>query len=243
MHQYGLIGKKLAHSFSKKYFEEKFEKENIIGVSYNLFELNTIEEVEKLFENTNLKGLNVTIPYKQVVIPFLNKLDISAQKTNAVNVIKIENGIKTGYNSDYYGFQKSLSTFYDFKNKKAIVLGTGGASKAVQAVLKDFDILFTLVSREKNENTILYSELNKTHFSDSDLIINTTPLGMYPDIKSFPDIPYQFINENHFVYDLVYNPEETIFLYKAKINGAKTKNGIEMLHLQAEKAWEIWNNN
>ncbi len=246
MNAYALIGFPLGHSFSKKYFTEKFEK---IGLSesheYKLFEIADIQDFPQLLKDEpNLKGLNVTIPYKQAVMPFLDGLDASAEKVGAVNVIKFtENGKLIGYNSDYYGFKTSLEAFLSETNIsiiKALVLGNGGAGKAVVAALKDLGIAFKTVSRTKSEENITYDEIPAL-ITDYQLIINCSPVGTYPKTDQCPTIPYQSLTENYFLYDLVYNPLETLFLQKGKEQGAKTHNGLPMLHLQAEKAWEIWN--
>ena len=246
MNAYALIGYPLGHSFSKKYFTKKFEE---MGLSetheYQLFELSDIQELPQLLKNEpNLKGLNVTIPYKQVVMPFLDGLDASAEKVGAVNVIKfMEDGRLIGYNSDYYGFKTSLEDFLSEVNMssiKALVLGNGGAGKAVVAALKDLGIDYKTVSRTKSEENISYDEIF-TIIADYQLIINCSPVGTYPKSDQCPDIPYESLTENHFLYDLVYNPLETLFLQKGKEKGAKIHNGLRMLHLQAEKAWEVWN--
>ena len=242
---FGLIGKTLKHSFSKKYFSEKFIEEKIIDARYELFELPTIDQVRDVFNLPNLKGFNVTIPYKLEIIPFLDNLDISAKKVGAVNVVKINiDQSKTGFNSDYYGFKKSLESWADIKNiKGALVLGTGGASQAIVEVLKDLNIDFKMVSRSKNKAELTYKEINsdKKILNENQLIINCTPLGTYPDTDSKPDINYSWINSNHYLYDLVYNPETTSFMKTGLTQRAKVKNGLEMLILQAEKSWEIWN--
>jgi shikimate dehydrogenase len=245
MNAYALIGYPLGHSFSKKYFTEKFEK---MGLSrtheYKLFELPDIQELPQLLKNEpNLKGLNVTIPHKQAVMPFLDGLDASAEKVGAVNVIKfMEDGRLIGYNSDYYGFKTSLEDFLSEVNMssiKALVLGNGGAGKAVVAALKDLGITYKTVSRTKSEENISYDEIPSL-IADYQLIINCSPVGTYPKSEQCPDIPYESLTENYFLYDLVYNPLETLFLQKGKEKGAKIHNGLPMLHLQAEKAWEIW---
>ncbi len=262
MNTYGLIGASLSHSFSKKYFTDKFEKENITNSVYELFELKEISEFENLIAtNKNLKGLNVTIPYKQNVMAYLSDLDGVAARIGAVNVIKIlANKTLKGYNSDYYGFKNSLINFinaysdthysYDFSNQmavqKALILGNGGAAQAVKVALEDLGISYYVVSQRVTEkskienNTIPYEKINDV-IEHCQLIINTTPLGMYPNISSAPPLPYSLINSNHFIFDLVYNPTETLLMKKASQQGAKVCNGLEMLHLQAEKAWEIWN--
>ncbi|MDH5604573.1 MAG: shikimate dehydrogenase [Cyclobacteriaceae bacterium] len=239
---YGLIGKTLKHSFSKTYFTEKFIKENITGCQYNLYELAEIDELPSLIRREKPAGLNVTIPYKESVLPFLHDMDNSARAVGAVNVIKIKEGKLTGYNSDYYGFKNSLLNWISPEINNALILGTGGAAKAVIAVLKDLHIDFKLVSRNKGDYQYAYLKSNPDIVSGSRLIINTTPLGMSPDITTFPDINYAKIGKEHFIYDLVYNPEMTLFLQKASERGAHIKNGLEMLYGQAEKSWEIWNN-
>ncbi|HSZ26391.1 MAG TPA: shikimate dehydrogenase [Cytophagaceae bacterium] len=243
MNLYGLIGFPLTHSFSKKYFSDKFQKENIVDSKYELFEIKEVSQMlEIVKEHADLKGLNVTIPYKESVLPFLHEIDPSAMQIGAVNVIKINNGRLKGFNSDYYGFRQSLMNFIgDTKNKKALLLGTGGASKAVSATLHDLEISCNFVSRKGGQNIFSYEELDENIISAYQLIINTTPLGMYPKTETFPEIPYQYLSPEHFLFDLIYNPEETTFMKKGKEKGAKVKNGLEMLHLQAEKAWEIWN--
>ena len=245
MNVYGLIGYPLGHSFSKKYFTEKFQE---MGLSttheYKLFELSAIQEFSQLLKDEqNLRGINVTIPYKQAIMPFLDGLDASALKVGAVNVIKFqENGQLIGYNSDYYGFKTSLESFLSDVNLlsiKALVLGNGGAAKAVVAALNDLGIMYKSVSRTKSVDSISYDEIPAL-MPDYQLIINCSPVGTYPNADQCPAIPYEVLTENHYLYDLVYNPLETLFLQKAKQQGAKTHNGLPMLHLQAEKAWEVW---
>ena len=241
---YGLIGFPLTHSFSKKYFTEKFLAHGFANHKYDLFPIERIENIRNIIqESPDLKGLNVTIPYKESVIPFLDKLSESAEKVGAVNVIKIDHGILTGYNSDFYGFQQSIRNWLpkDYQHLNALVLGTGGASKAITAVLKSLSIEYRLVSRKNSDRASTYESLNSSSLvADSKFIINTTPLGMNPKIEGFPNIPYNLISSKHFVYDLIYNPEKTEFLKKCAAHGAKTKNGLDMLELQAEKSWEIW---
>ena len=244
---FGLIGFPLGHSFSQKYFSQKFEKEGIENVDYQLFPLELVDQFkELLLSHKNLNGLNVTIPYKQTIIPYLNALDPNAQRIGAVNVVKIskETGLLTGYNSDYFGFLHSLLLFQGLKQwrgSKALILGTGGSSKAVMAVLEDLEVSFSLVSREKKENCISYSELGNAGLKEIQLLVNCTPLGMFPNVETFPEIPLNQITSNNMVIDLVYNPEETKFLKFAKEKGAKIQNGLPMLIAQAEKSWEIWN--
>lgn len=242
MSKFGLIGKSIDYSFSKKFFSEKFERENLPH-SYENFDIPSIELFRKIIStNPGLKGLNVTIPYKEIIIPFLDNLDEEAKKIGAVNTIKISEGKKLiGFNTDQYGFQKSLEAFLPLRKKTALILGTGGASKSVAYVLKKLGFDFKFVSRTENSNTIKYESLDKAAIEDHLLIINCTPLGTYPNIHEYPTIPYDFLTENHLLFDLIYNPAETEFLKQGKIRGAKTANGFRMLQLQAEKSWEIWN--
>lgn len=243
MKQYGLIGKTLSHSFSKKYFEEKFKRENINAV-YENFELNDISQVEGLFSiHSNLCGLNVTIPYKEQIIPYLDEVDEQARKIGAVNTIYIdkETGKMKGYNTDVYGFKQSLKPFLENQHQRALILGTGGASKAVAYVLNELGITTAFVSRTPQlENQLSYDELNENILASFLLIVNTTPLGTFPNVDEKPTINYDAITPNHLLYDLVYNPAETAFLKEGKKRGALTINGEQMLQLQAEKAWEIW---
>ena len=241
---FGLIGYPLTHSFSKVYFTEKFKRENIQGKIYELFELKDIAEFPGLISSQpNLKGLNVTIPYKEAVIKYLDELDAPAAKMGAVNVIKVNSGKLKGYNSDYHGFRQSLEKLIpaNYKGMQALVLGSGGAAKAVKAALEDMHIPYQVVVRKDEANTVRYQEVSDSIIQSHHLIVNTTPLGMYPKTDTLPAIPYQALTSNHFLFDLVYNPEETLFLKKGKEKGSRTKNGLEMLHLQAEKAWQIWN--
>ena len=242
MRQFGLIGYPLSHSFSKGYFTEKFLKEGIDDCHYDIFPLESIGDFVDLCEqHKNLAGLNVTIPYKEKIIPFLEELNNEAAAIGAVNTIKFINGKKNGYNTDCYGFEMSLKPLLKPYHTNALILGTGGASKAVEYVLKKLGISFQYVSRNKTANTINYDELDELIIHHSKLIINSTPLGMYPNIENSPDISYDFITDKHLLYDLIYNPEETQFLKEGKQREAQTKNGLEMLYLQAEKSWEIWN--
>ena len=243
---YGLIGFPLTHSFSEKYFSEKFEKENIKDSTYKLFPIQDLDELPDLIKShPELMGLNVTIPYKIKIIPFLTKLDDKASEIEAVNVIKkTPEGDWIGFNSDYYGFLSTLSLFGDaqfWANRSALVFGTGGSAKAIQAVLRDLNISWKSISRNQTENSILYTELDDSEIQNSTLMINCTPLGMFPDVESSVPINYKMLNEQHVVIDLVYNPPQTKFLRLAGEHGAKTQNGLHMLVSQAEKAWEIWN--
>ena len=243
--QYGLIGYPLSHSFSGKYFSEKFEKEHITGCRYDLFEIDSIDKVETVFAKENLQGFNVTIPYKHDIKAYIDKFDHSAQKVGAVNVVKINSdGTRTGYNSDYYGFRTSLENWLpeDF-NSGALVLGIGGAAKAVMAVLEDLSIPFLKISRDLSKGDFDYDGINANPeiLYDHRLIINTTPLGMSPKIDAMPAIDYSLLDDTFYLYDLIYNPSETKFLSEGKKCAVNVKNGLEMLELQAEKSWEIWN--
>lgn len=241
--KFGLLGKDIAYSFSKKYFSEKFSAPLFDNFSYENFEIPNIEEFPTILKNNpELKGLNVTIPYKETIIPFLDTLSDKAFKIGAVNVIRFtKKGNLKGYNSDWYGFKKSLEPLLQEHHKKALILGTGGAAKAVAFALDELDIFYTFVSREVTEKTIGYDRINATTFDNFQIIINCTPLGTSPNTNEFPPIPYKFFTKKHIAFDLIYNPEETQFLKKAKNKGATIKNGYEMLVLQAEKAWKIWN--
>lgn len=242
MSKFGLIGKDISYSFSKSFFTEKFEKEGLL-YSYHNFDIPTVESFPTILsQNNDLKGLNVTIPYKEKVIPFLDSLDETAEKIGAVNVIKIlEDKKLIGYNSDYFGFQTALAKFLPLKKKSALILGTGGASKAVAFALDNLGFEYKYVSRSNDLNFLNYSELDQALINNNQLIINCTPLGTFPNIKACPPIPYQFLTKDHLLFDLIYNPSETQFLKRGKLWGAKTSNGLSMLEFQAEKAWEIWN--
>jgi shikimate dehydrogenase len=244
MKQLGLIGHPLTHSFSEKYFSDKFRDEKIAGYSYKNFPIDSIEKFPEVLNQPDLVGLNVTIPFKEQVIPFLDEVDETAQQIGAVNTIKItvKDGTKylSGYNTDAYGFRQSLLPHLNPDHRYALILGTGGASKAIQFVLKELDIEYEIVSRQVSENTIGYNDLCQPVIRKYLVIINTTPLGTYPDVGTFPDIPYDLLTENHLLYDLVYNPAKTKFLKLGKQKGAQVVNGYEMLKLQAEKSWEIF---
>lgn len=240
MRKFGLIGYPLSHSFSVKYFTEKFSRENIKDAVYENFPIESIEEIVEVFDE-GLEGLNVTIPYKELVIEYLDELTETAEAVGAVNCIKIKNGKKIGYNTDIFGFTESLRKLLQGRNPKALILGTGGAAKAVAFSLDQMGITYTFVSRRKKMEWLTYSELDEKVMNEYELIINTTPTGMYPDIEECPEIPYQLLTEKHILFDLLYNPAETTFMKKGAAQGAITKNGYEMLVLQAEKNWEIWN--
>jgi len=247
MRQLGLIGYPLSHSFSKKYFSDKFEKEGIPDFNYELYPIERIEDLPKLLQNTpNLEGINVTIPYKQQVLPYLNELDEAAAKVGAVNTIKIRDGKLKGYNTDIFGFERSLLELLStaglpLPKMQALILGTGGAAKAVAYVLEKLGIFYQLVSRKEQKDYLTYNSLTAAKFKDYRIVINTTPLGMSPNYQTCPDLPYDATTAHHFFYDLVYNPAETLFLKNGTQQGASVKNGLEMLILQAEKAWSIWN--
>ena len=243
MLHYGLIGKSLKHSFSKDYFTSKFEKLHI-DANYSLCELANIEEIKDVFSK-QWQGLNVTIPYKEQIIPFLNEVDDLATQVGAVNTIQFskkegQTWLK-GFNTDVIGFETTLKPLLQTHHTRALVLGTGGASKAVTYVLTKLNIPYVYVSREAGLNKLGYDELTSEIISTHTLIINTTPLGMFPDLESYPDIPYKAIGEKHLLYDLVYNPVKTQFLLQGEARGATIKNGLEMLINQAEAAYEIWN--
>lgn len=246
MKTYGLIGYPLSHSFSKKYFTEKFQNEGITDHQYELFPIADIKSLPDLLsENPSLFGLNVTIPHKVNVLCYLNEVDEAAEKIGAVNCISIrsfegESYLK-GYNTDAYGFEESLKPLLGPQHNKALIFGDGGAAKAVKYVLEKLNIEYQAVVRKATAGTILYSEITPEILASHKLLINTTPLGMSPNVDTFPDIDYSLIGPGHLAYDLVYNPLETAFLVKAAAGGARTKNGLEMLHQQAEKAWAIWN--
>lgn len=244
---YGLIGYPLSHSFSKGYFAKKFEKEGIQDSYYEAFPIESIEKLPELIEqNPNLVGLNVTIPYKEQIIPYLKELGKGALAIGAVNTVLIKEEGWFGYNSDIYGFGTSLASVIEKQNldlEHALILGTGGAAKAVAYVLEQAGISATYVSRRAGEDILTYEELSESVLNKYNLIVNTTPLGMSPHIDSFPNIPYHYIGENHLCFDLIYNPEATLFLQKAQQRGAHILNGLEMLYLQAEKSWEIWTTN
>ncbi len=247
MKTFGLIGYPLSKSFSQKYFTDKFEKESFKGRYLN-FPIASIDEFPELINHhPYIGGLNVTIPYKEKVIQYLDDLDPISKEVGAVNVIKVDWSIPakprlTGYNSDIIGFSKSIEPLLNANHKKALILGTGGAAKAVGFALKNLNIEYKLVSRTpEGENQISYHSLNEATMKEYTVIVNTTPLGMYGNMDAKPEIPYHYCGKEHLFFDLVYNPEVTAFLKAGQDQGATIKNGLEMLHLQAEAAWEIWN--
>ena len=245
MKKYGLLGYPLGHSFSRNYFNQKFEAERI-DAEYLNFEIPEIKEIKNVIkENPELNGLNVTIPYKEQVIPYLDDLDEDARLIGAVNVIKFSKGLfgelkLKGYNSDIIGFKQSIEPLLKEHHRKALILGTGGASKAVFQGLKQLGVASTFVSRKAKEYCITYEEITPKVMEQYSVIVNTTPLGMYPNVNACPDIPYDLLTSDHLLYDLLYNPDETLFMRKGKEKGAVVKNGLEMLLLQAFAAWEIW---
>jgi shikimate dehydrogenase len=244
MKKLGLLGRNISYSFSRNYFADKFTKKGLATIySYNNFDIQEINEFpEVLKNNEGLIGMNVTIPYKEEVIPYLNELSENASKIGAVNTIKItSDGKLIGHNTDYYGFMESLKPLLQNHHKKALILGTGGAAKAVIFALETLGIDHQSVSRNRSNHTISYEDLNENILTEHLIIINCTPLGTFPNTENYPDIPYNHITNRHIAYDLIYNPEKTTFLAKAENQGAIIKNGYEMLLLQAEKAWEIWN--
>ncbi|MGD0711364.1 MAG: shikimate dehydrogenase [Bacteroidales bacterium] len=247
MNTYGLIGYPLTHSFSAQYFSEKFFREGIRDSRFELFPIDNINKFPALVNDIrDLKGLSVTIPYKQSVIPFLTSLDDIANEVGAVNAIKIIRGEDvrlTGYNTDVFGFEESLKPLLRNVHTKALILGTGGAAKAIAFVLKKLGIDFLCVSRNKANSTsvITYDELNRDIILSHTLIINTTPAGMFPHIDQSPAIPYHFLTKEHLLFDLVYNPTETVFMKRGIEKGAAVTNGLQMLYLQAERSWQIWN--
>ena len=241
MAKYGLIGHNIGYSFSKTFFNFKFDQENR-NDSYENFDIPVLSEISKILENNpDLKGLNVTIPYKKSIIQLLDKVDKEALQIGAVNTIKInKDGTLKGYNTDHYGFSKALMEFLPIKEKKALVLGIGGASKAVKYVLEVMNFEVTQVSRTKTKKNITYKDLNRDIISQNYLIVNCTPLGTFPNIEEFPDIPYEYLTKDHLAFDLTYNPRETKFMKLSKDRGARKSNGLKMLEYQAKKAWSIW---
>jgi shikimate dehydrogenase len=244
--KFGLIGQTVGHSFSKNFFDEKFFREGLRDHRYELYPLKDIDDLKQLLTDVpELCGLNVTIPYKEQVLKFLSDIDDAAKTIGAVNVIKINGTNLTGFNTDYEAFLETLKRWLPSDKKfQALILGSGGSSKAVKAALDNLGIVHETVSRVENQGNYTYESLktNKEVFKAANLVINTTPLGMLPNTESFPPIPYDCLTANHYVYDLIYNPARTMFLQKAEMKGSKIKNGLEMLHAQAEKSWMIWSN-
>lgn len=241
MRRYGLLGRTLKHSFSERYFAEKFSRLGIKDAVYQNFELDAIDELPRLLaEQAGLKGLNVTIPYKEEVVPFLTEKSDVVEAIGACNTIRIEGRKLSGYNTDVVGFRKTIEPQLKPHHKKALVLGTGGASKAVGYVLSQLGLEYDLVSRKKAEGQCGYEDLGQELLSTHHLIINTTPLGMYPNVDADPPVPYEFITPQHFLFDLIYNPAKTKFLAEGEKQGAQICNGHQMLIEQAEESWRIW---
>jgi shikimate dehydrogenase len=257
---FGLIGFPLSHSFSEQYFTDKFQREGIKDAMYRKFPITDISLVPDLIKcHPNLKGFNVTIPYKEQIIPLLDELDETAKAVGAVNTVLCsqfsvgEKPRMKGFNTDVYGFRQSLKPFLASHHDRALILGTGGASKAVEYVLREIGVECVFVSRSafdfaqsdkaKSKTILSYSDLNRYVIDAHKLIVNCSPVGTFPDVEAASEIPYEFVSKDHFLYDLVYNPAETEFLKRGKAKGALTLNGLDMLKMQAEKAWEIWNAN
>ena len=240
MPRFGLIGKTLGHSFSKNYFEDKFQQEGLENTFEN-FELAEIAEIQTVFSISDLKGLSVTIPYKQAIIPYLDELSEEAAEIGAVNCISFQNGKKTGHNTDAFGFHQMIKPFLTNEHERAIILGTGGASKAVAYVLKKIGLNVIWVSRSPQNGQFSYDEINEHMLRACKVVVNCTPLGTFPDVDACVPFPFEYLTESHLCIDLIYNPEETKFLRESKLHGATTLNGLSMLKEQANKAWEIWN--
>ena len=242
MKQFGLIGFPLTHSFSQKFFTKKFEKENLSDCRYDAFSIPSIDELPNILAaNPELCGLNITIPYKEQVLSFLDEKSTLVKKVKACNCIKIINGKLTGHNTDAPAFEQSLKEKLQPHHTKALILGTGGAAKAVEYSLRQLNILYKYVSRKPSAKSFSYEQLTNDLMQEYLLIINTSPLGMHPNIVEAPQIPYHALTPKHYLFDLIYNPEKTLFLQKGEEQGAAIKNGYEMLVLQAEDSWRIWN--
>jgi shikimate dehydrogenase len=240
--KFGLIGKNIDYSFSKKYFSEKFKKENL-DYTYSNFDIVNISEIESILQNNLISGYNVTIPYKEEIIKFLDEIDEVAKDIGAVNTIKKIDNKNIGFNTDGIGFEKSLIPLIENKiPKNALILGSGGASKAVKYVLKKLKINYSTVSRKEGKSEFVYENLNEVILNKFKMIINCSPVGTFPNINNCPNIPYEFLTKDHILYDLVYNPIESLFLKRGRNLGCKTKNGLEMLEIQANESWSVWNN-
>ena len=240
-HIFGLIGKNISYSFSRGYFSKKFDALGLGDYTYENFDIQDSSELKTVLSKPEINGLNVTIPYKEAIIPYLDELNEEAKSIGAVNTIKFSKTGTVGYNTDAYGFEKSIVPLLKSHHKNAMILGTGGASKAIVYVLDQLGISHQYVSRNPTKNQLNYSDLERTRFKEFQLIINCTPLGTFPNIEDKPSIPYDYINSSYLLYDLVYNPLETAFLKEGKQKGATIQNVLSMLEHQAEKAWEIWN--
>jgi shikimate dehydrogenase len=242
MKRYGLIGYPLSHSFSQRYFSEKFARESIEGAVYENYSIPQIDGLKNILtQQHDLCGFNVTIPYKKEVLAFLSSSTPAVEAMGACNCVKIEDGKLIGHNTDVVGFEQSLLPYLKEHHRNALILGTGGAAAAVAYVFKKRAITFQYVSRKRTDTSLAYEDLDEGTMQAHTLIINTTPLGMSPLVDECPPIPYQWINKQHHFFDLIYNPAETLFLQKAKAAGASTQNGAEMLVIQAEESWRIWN--
>ncbi|MEB8329619.1 shikimate dehydrogenase [Flavobacteriaceae bacterium KMM 6897] len=240
--RYGLVGKNISYSFSKGYFTQKFSSLNLVDHSYENFDLQHISEFEALIKNNKgLKGLNVTIPYKEAIIPYLDKVDHKASKIGAVNTIKFTEEGLIGFNTDVFGFQDSIAPHLKKYHNKALILGSGGASKAVAFVFDELGIPYSFVSRNPGPKQLSYKDLNQSIIEEHTVLVNCTPLGTSPNITAKPVLPYDYLNNGHLLFDLIYNPEKTAFLEEGEARGASILNGHKMLAIQAEKAWEIWN--
>jgi shikimate dehydrogenase len=241
MRKFGLIGLPLTHSFSKQFFTEKFEKEQITDCLYENYPLEKIEDLPALLAaNRDIVGLNVTIPYKKDVVPFLTDAAPAVKKTGACNCIRIDGKKRIGYNTDVIGFHLSLMPHLRVQHQRALILGTGGASAAVEFVLQQIAMPYLIVSRNPGTNSIGYDQLSEDLMESHTLIVNTTPLGTFPAVETYPPIPYQYVTDQHFLYDMVYNPTETIFLKQGREKGATILNGMDMLIGQANASWDIW---
>ena len=239
--QFGLIGKNIEYSFSRKFFSEKFSSDNkYSNYDYTNYDIKSIHDLNNVFNSKNLCGLNVKIPYKEKIISFLDKISDEAEQIGAVNTICFENGSKVGYNTDIFGFTESLKMNKIYNIDSALILGTGGAAKTIIYFCNKNNIPFNIVSRQESNLNLSYNELNEDIFKKRVLIVNCTPLGTYPDINNCPKLPYELINKENILFDLVYNPSETLFMKKGKKIGCKTLNGYEMLRFQAEMSWKIW---
>jgi shikimate dehydrogenase len=241
MDKYGIIGNPLGHSFSKGFFTEKFAREGI-DAQYLNFQIPEIKELLVILkENPELRGLNVTLPYKTEVIPFLDELSDEAREIGAVNVVQVQNGHLKGFNSDIIGFTQSIQPLLKPHHKKALILGTGGASRAIRVGLTRLGLEWKYVSRTPREGMITYDDITAETLKEYEVIVNCSPIGMFPKIDECPAIPYEFLTADNLLYDLVYNPETTLFMKKGALQGAIVKNGLEMLHLQAIASWNFWN--
>lgn len=240
--QFGLIGYPLSHSFSKKFFTKKFEEEGLDNCSYELFPIQSVEEVRAILKsNPALEGINVTIPHKQTILALLDRKDELVTRIRACNCIRIRNGKLEGFNTDVIGFERSLAKGLKPNHRSALILGTGGSAKAVEFTLAKLGISYKYVSRKPTTNNLSYEQVTAAIIAKYHLIINTTPLGMHPTTTEAAQIPYEALTSEHYLFDLVYNPEKTLFLKKGEARGAQIKNGYEMLVIQAEESWKIWN--